>query len=435
MDLKGKKVTVVGLARSGVAACNLLLEKGARVSVSDCLDSQDIRANVAQLTNKDNIVDIELGRHTEELIAGQDLVVTSPGVPLDSLPIVWARKRDIPVIGEIELASAFCPSPIIAITGTNGKSTVTTLIGEIFKAAGRKYVVCGNIGSPFSAELDGLSSEDTVILEVSSFQLETIDKFRPKVSVILNITGDHLDRHTSFDEYLTAKSRLFSNQEEDDWLVLNKEDPHSPALAAKAKAKVAYFGKSKDLGRENKGFNNNQLAALSVSSIFAIPQEIAIDTSSRFKGLAHRLEQLGQIGEIEFINDSKATNVNSTLWALDAIKKPIILIAGGRDKGSDFTALREKTKEKVRAMVLLGEAKEKIEQAFRGRLKTYQANSLDQATEQAYRLARAGDCILLSPMCASFDMFRDYRERGDVFKKAVQDLVQSSKFKVQSFDA
>ncbi len=442
MDLRGKKVTVVGLGKSGLAACNLLIEKGARLSITDCRDSQRIRDNICSL-NRKNIVDIEIGRHTEGLIEGRNLVVTSPGVHLKSPPIIWAGKKGIPVIGEVELAFAFCPAPIIAITGTNGKTTVTTLLGQIFQAAGRKCAVCGNIGNPFSAEVMRLSKEHIVILEISSFQLETIDKFKPKVAVILNLSADHLNRHKGFDEYFAAKCRIFSNQDEKDWTVLNEKDSQKLALAAKTKARVLYFSshchceepkatkQSKreiasltsfarnDLGNR---LNSNHFAALTISSLFAIPKEPAINICRQFRGLKHRMEEIRQIRGIKFINDSKATNADSTLWALNSIKEPVILIAGGRDKGSNFTALREKIKDKVRAMVLFGEAREKIEKTFAGLVLTKKTETLAQAAKEAFCLARAGDCVLLSPMCASFDMFSDYAERGRAFKRAVYSL-------------
>ncbi|MBN2097325.1 MAG: UDP-N-acetylmuramoyl-L-alanine--D-glutamate ligase, partial [Candidatus Omnitrophica bacterium] len=366
------------------------------------------------------IKQIEIGEHSEQLISGQDLVVVSPGVPLDAAPIKWARKKSIPVIGEVELAFRFCPASTVAITGTNGKTTVTTLVGEIFKQAKRKYVVCGNIGNPFSAELKQISSEHTVILEISSFQLETIDKFRPKVAVILNLSDDHLDRYLSFNEYAEAKCRIFLNQTKQDWAILNDEDPNCLALAARTQAKVAYFSKVQDLPAHK--FNANHFAALTVSSLFDIQQDLALSVLHNFKGLEHRLETLREIRGVEFINDSKATNVDSTLWALEAIRKPIVLIAGGRDKGSNFSAFRQKIGERVQAMVVLGEAKEKLKAAFSDLVTIKEAKSMLEAVEIAARLAHCGSCVLLSPMCASFDMFTDYQHRGRVFKQAVAEL-------------
>ncbi|NQS99680.1 MAG: UDP-N-acetylmuramoyl-L-alanine--D-glutamate ligase [Candidatus Omnitrophica bacterium] len=419
MDLKGKKVTVVGLARSGLAACKLLLEKGAKVSATDCLDNQKIQESVRCL-KASGIKDIETGRHTEKLIKGRDLIVISPGVALESPAISWAKKRAIPVIGELELAYNFCPAPIIAITGTNGKTTVSTLVGEIFRQAGRKCVVCGNIGTPFSAEVLRLISEDVVALEVSSFQLETIDRFKPKVAALLNLGIDHLDRYANFQQYLEAKSRIFLNQDQDDWSILYQDDPYKLELLAKTKARVLFFSRNRSTATG--ALNSNHQAAIAISSVFSIPKQVALKTCRRFKGIAHRMEEVRQISGVQFINDSKATNVDSTLWALDSITRPVILIAGGRDKGCDFTVAKEKIAKSVRAMILLGEARERIEQAFAGSVATETSAALPEAVQRAFELAQPGDCVLLSPMCASFDMFSDYAERGRTFKKAVHNL-------------
>jgi UDP-N-acetylmuramoylalanine--D-glutamate ligase len=424
MDLRGKKVTVVGLGRSGMAACELLLEKGAQVSITDCMDNRAVRENAGRIRDKRNVIDIETGRHTEGLIDGRDLVVVSPGVPGDCLPIARAGEKGISVIGELELAFAFCPAPIIAITGTNGKTTVTTLVGEIFRQAGRRAVVCGNIGVPFSSEVKGLKDKDVVVLEVSSFQLETIDKFRPRVAVMLNLSVDHLDRYRGLNEYFSAKCRLFSNQGGEDWAVFSKEDRYTPAFAAKTKARVVYFSKRENSGGKREGLNSNHLAALTISSLFAVPQDTAVQACRNFKGIEHRLEDVAERDGIQFINDSKATNVSSTLWALNSIRKPIILIAGGLDKGSKFASIREKVKNKVRAMVLFGQAAEKIRDAIGDSVLIKTVTSLEDAVGEAFGLARPGDCVLLSPMCASFDMFRDYAQRGRVFKQAVNDLIR-----------
>ncbi|MBN3039281.1 MAG: UDP-N-acetylmuramoyl-L-alanine--D-glutamate ligase [Candidatus Omnitrophica bacterium] len=432
MQLKDKKVLVVGLGRSGVAAAKLLMEKEARVSITDRLESQKTRENAQEL-KKQNISEIEIGRHTEKMVLGQDLVVSSPGVPLDSLPLVWARNRGIPVIGEIELAFCFCPAPVIAITGTNGKTTVTTLVGEIFRAAARKCVVCGNIGNPFTREVRFISEDHVVVLEISSFQLETIKKFRPKVAVILNVTDDHLDRHADFSQYLLAKCRIFENQTQGDWAIFSEEDDRKFALSEKTKASVLYYS---DLTRfsdqRTKNFNSNYLAALTVSSIFDIPEEVSVNVCSSFKGIEHRLERVAVIKDLTFINDSKATNVDSALWALSVLERPIVLIAGGRDKKSNFALIRERLKEKLKAMVLFGEAKTKIEQALGDLVHTQTAVDLEEAVNKAVSLADPGDYILLSPMCASFDMFDDYEARGKVFKQIVHDLAQKTKSKVQS---
>ncbi|MFC1631577.1 UDP-N-acetylmuramoyl-L-alanine--D-glutamate ligase [Candidatus Omnitrophota bacterium] len=420
MKLRGKKVTVVGLARSGLAAAELLLEQEAIVSVTDCQDQLKLRENAQRLNSAQ--VEIEIGKHSQGLISGRDLVVISPGVPMDAEPIVWAREQGIPVIAEIELAYAFCPAPIIAITGTNGKTTVTSLVGKIFQEAGKRSVVCGNIGNPFSAEVSKLTSQDIVVLEISSFQLETIDKFKPKVAVILNLTIDHLDRYASFDEYVQAKCRIFANQDAQDWAVLNASLANLKLLGNTA-AGCVLFSREK-FKREKFYYTDNHAAAIAISSLFSIPEQKAKKTCRNFKGIEHRMEQVATINDIQFVNDSKATNVDSAIWALSSIKKPIILIAGGKDKGSDFTLIKNRVKKNVRALILLGEAKEKLKQALAGTVPTEEAASLDQAVERAFGLAKAGDCVLLSPMCASFDMFSDYTQRGEVFKQLVQGLAQ-----------
>jgi len=427
MDLKNKKVTVVGLARSGIAACELLLKAGAKLNITDSSSSPKVKDYADRLRAKDGIVSVEVGQHTKKLIEGQDLIVISPGVVLDSPAICWAKEKGIPVIGEMELAFSFCRVPVVAITGTNGKTTVTTLVGEIFRAAGRKCVVCGNIGNPFSAQIDKLTKEHTVILEVSSFQLETIEHFRPYVATVLNITSDHLDRHADFDEYKKVKCRIFTNQTREDWVVINEDDPNVVFLKEKTKAQIVSFSKHKYSDSCFEGFNSNHYAALSISSIFNIPQEVAINTLRNFKGIEHRIEQVAEINGIEFINDSKATNIDSTLWALEAIKKPIVLIAGGRDKGSDFTFAKQRIGRKIKAMILVGETKDKIRLAFSNSVLIKTTDDFSQAVSEAFKIARSGDCVLLSPMCASFDMFTDYKERGEVFKELVGKLVNVSR--------
>ncbi len=422
MELKNKKVTVVGLARSGEAVARLLSEKGARVSVSDCLENQKLCQALTALKSSSRIEKAELGRHTRNLIDGQDLVVLSPGVRLDAQPVVWARQNKIPVVSEIEAAYWFSPSPVIAITGTNGKTTVTTLIGRILRAAGKKCVVCGNIGTPFSAEVNKLTSAHIVVLEVSSFQLETIDKFRPAVAVVLNLTPDHLDRYKNIEQYAQVKARIFLNQTARDWAILNSDDPYKEYFAARAQSKIKYFSKGVEGAVIFPGFNANYAASIIASSLFSVDQQVSLGVCRRFKGIEHRLEQAGQIKGVTFINDSKATNVDSTIWALDNLKQPIVLIAGGRDKGSNFALIRPRLKNNVRAMVVFGEAREKIRDAFSDLLPIETAGDLEDAVKKALTQANKGDCVLLSPMCASFDMFDDYTHRGRVFKQIVNNL-------------
>jgi UDP-N-acetylmuramoylalanine--D-glutamate ligase len=427
MDLKGKKVTVVGLARSGLSAAILLYRVGAEVSVTDSGNTEELRRNAEELRRKN--IEVELGGHSLNFIKGRSLVVLSPGVRDDSPVVIWARCEKIPIISEIELAWVFCPAPVVAITGTNGKTTVTTLIGDVLRETGKRVWVCGNIGQAFSNYCLDVTQEDLVCLEVSSFQLERIINFKPKVSVVLNFTPDHLDRYKDMREYLEAKKRIFINQDETDWTVLNHDDPQVRGLAHQTKAKVIYF-QTPDTKhpacpadrQTSNTLNANHLAVMSVGSIFGVSQEAMLKVFGNFRGIEHRLEYVVTINGVRFINDSKSTNVDSTTWALNNCAGPIILIAGGRDKGADFGLIRNLIKDKVKTIILIGEAKDKIKRALEGTSDIENCNSLEEAVALAYSRAEKGDSILLSPMCASFDMFKDFEERGRAFKEAVKAL-------------
>ena len=418
----GKKVIVIGLARSGMCAANLLKDFGAIVSVTDSADNPALRERAEDLRSKG--IAVEIGRHTVDFIRGQDLAVVSPGVHPESIALLWAREFNIPVISEIELAWRSCPAEVIATTGTNGKTTVTTLIAEVLNAAGKKALALGNIGRPFSQEVRSLQAGDFVSLEVSSFQLETIDRFRPKVSVILNLTSDHLDRYKDMSEYLAAKKRIFKNQSADDYLVLNYDQPELRALVKESKAKTIFFGKtySSQDNPEQSSLNPNQLAVLAVCGILGVSREICLKVFAGFKGVEHRMEKVDNISGVDFINDSKATNVDSTVWALNNTVKPAILIAGGRDKNSDYKTIAGLIRQKVKLMVLIGEARDKIRSALEGVLPMQEASSMEEAVRSGFKQALPGDCVLLSPMCASFDMFENYEHRGKVFKEIVRDL-------------
>jgi len=412
---RNKKITVVGLARSGFACARLLSDLGAEVSVTDNHDSDATRAYAFQLKSKN--IKIETGLHSCEFIMGQDLVVISPGVPDTALPVTLARQLHIPMISEIEMASILCPANIIAVTGSNGKTTVTTLIGKILQAKGKKVFVCGNIGNPFSGELEKMEAGDFVSLEVSSFQLEKIREFKPKVSVILNFTCNHLDRYSDMQEYLEAKKRIFINQDASDYLVLNNSDPVVKELAKQAKAKAVYFNETKDL-------NSNQAAVSAVASVLGINKELCMKVFKEFKGIEHRLEYVAEINNVIFINDSKSTTVDSTMWAFRNISSPVVLIAGGKHKGVDYRMISDLVRQKAKAAILIGEAKEKINNALKGILPISEAATLEEAVKVAFSKAKPGDCVLLSPMCSSYDMFLNYEERGKVFKKAVYDLMK-----------
>ena len=413
---KNKRVLVVGLARSGVASANLLFDLGVKVRITDNKDNESTRQNVSKLKSKE--IKVELGSHSKAFVEGCDTLILSPGVPNEALPVVWAEQLKIPVISEIELAWFLCPATIIAVTGANGKTTVTTLIGKIFEAAGKKVFVCGNIGNPFSAEVEKIKEGDFVSLEVSSFQLERIADFKPKVSVILNFTSNHLDRYKDMQEYLQAKKRIFMNQDKADFAVLNEEDPILRELAKEVKANVVFFSKKE-------GLNPNQAAVSAVGSIFNVDKKLILEVFKGFKGIEHRMEFVAEINKVRFINDSKATTVDSAMWALKNIDTPVILIAGGKHKGVDYREILDLARSKVRKVILIGEAKEKIGAAFEGSLSIDKASTLEEAVSNAFGKALPGDSVLLSPMCSSYDMFSNYEERGAVFKKAVLDLANN----------
>jgi len=412
---KDKEIAVVGLARSGVACANLLSALGAGVSLTDIADNPGIRLALSGLKSKN--IKVELGKHSPEFIRGRELIVVSPGVDNSSPALTWAAKFNIPVISEIEVAWLLCPATVIATTGSSGKTTVATLIAEVLEASGRKVFTCGNIGIPFCAQVDKMGPDDFVSLEVSSFQLERISKFKPKIAVMLNFSRNHLDRHKDMREYLEAKKRIFLNQDGNDTLVLNGQDQVLRELAKEAKSRVVYFSGSD-------GLNPNQAAVLAVGSILGIDRDTCLEVFSGFKGLEHRLEYVTQVNNVKFINDSKATTAESTAWALSNISSPVVLIAGGRDKGVDYRGILDLARKKVKEVVLIGEAKEKIRDSFKCYLLLDEAQTMPEAVNKAFQKAAPGECVLLSPMCSSFDMFKDYEERGRAFKDAVYNLAR-----------
>ncbi len=407
---KEKRVLIVGLARSGVAAANLLFDLGVDVYVTDNQDNALTRSN-AKLLKSDKIR-LELGSHSEANIRNAELLVVSPGVPNNAPPVLMADKLQIPVISEIELGWMLCPGTVIAVTGSGGKTTVTTLIGKVIEASGRNVFVCGNIGKPLTSVVAKIQPQDFVSLEISSFQLERIKDFKPKIAVMLNLSKNHLDRHADMQEYLDAKKRIFMNQEAFDYLVLNSEDPVIKGLAKEAKSKVVFFSQVKDL-------NPNQAAVVAVAGLLGIGKGVYDKVFADFKGLEHRMEFVREIGGVRFINDSKATVAESCVWAIRNIPSKIILIAGGKDKGVDYRVILDAARDKVKKVIVIGEAREKIKSALAADLSIEEAVSLPEAVRNAYLEAKQGDYVLLSPMCSSFDMFPNYEERGKVFKEAV----------------
>jgi len=444
-----KIATVVGLGVSGFGAALLLSKKGWKVRVTEENKSPEVKERARILAQKDPRIACEIGRHTRSYTEGSSLVVTSPGATDSSKPLAWARELNIPIIDEIELGYRFCPARIIAVTGTNGKSTTVTLIGEILRNGGYKTVVCGNIGQSFCEKVANISAEDLIVLEVSSFQLERTDTFRPYVSLFLNITQNHLDRHKKFNKYLKAKLKIFKNQKKSDWAILNYEDKNLKGLHKYIKPRILYFSSSstlngahlkegaiwvdgnteskkllslKELPLKEEHNLENYMAALLVARIFEVDPKIMKDTIKNFKGLVHRCEYVTQLGGVRFINDSKATTVDAAMHAIRSLERDVILIAGGKDKDSDFTVLRNLVEERVKAIVLIGEAKKKIRTQLLGTAPIYEAKDLDGAVLQSFNLAKKNNTVLLSPMCASFDMFKNFEERGDFFKKAVNAL-------------
>ena len=413
-NFKNKRAVVVGAARSGISAAKLLKYLGAKVLVSDSKDTKEIRKNSRQLKRLG--IGVELGGHSRELFRRCDLVVVSPGVLLTAACLNWARAENIPVISEIELASQVCPAAIVAITGTSGKSTTTTLVGHVLNSNSKKAYVCGNIGKPFSQEVAKVKKGDLVVLEISSFQLEACFNFKPKVCVILNFSPNHLNRHKDLDDYLKAKKRIFLNQDKNDFAIFNKNDAIVARLAKEVKSRVKFFAS------DGKNLDANYAAAVSVGKIFGITKADCLKALENFKGLPHRMEFIDKIKGVSFINDSKATTVVSTAWALNRIYSPVILIAGGQDKGVDFKSIKDLVRRKVKVLILIGEVKDKIKKAYKGIVPIIECENLKKAVYAAFNMGLEADCVLLSPMCASFDMFSDFEQRGNVFREEVKQL-------------
>ncbi len=465
LTLTGKRVTVVGLARSGVAVSNLLASLGARVIVTDTKGKDVLTEAMGELEKS---VELSLGGHPDRVFLETDFIVVSPGVPMDIRPLALARENNVLIISELELAYLLTDIPIIAITGTNGKSTTSTLIDLMLGKSGFKAIIGGNIGNALTGEISKLKftgkgsqlTVDYIVAEVSSFQLEGIDTFRPKVATILNITPDHLDRYRGFKDYVDAKARIFKNQREGDSLVLSADDPETMRVESEKlrkrseKPKTFYFSRSKDvegvyykdgavycnlhnfsapvphsklIGTDEigiKGVHNleNAMAASAIALLAGCRVDAIREALREFDGLEHRLEFVDEIKGVNFVNDSKGTNVGAVLKSLDSFNSPIILIAGGLDKDSDFTPLRYSVREKVKHLILIGEAKDKLGKVLNGYTKISYASSMEDAVLMAHQKASIGDTVLLSPACASFDMFKDFKDRGKRFKEAVRRL-------------
>jgi len=452
VDLNNKRVLVVGLGKSGVASALFLNARGAHVTVSDSKTEDQLREEIPILL--DHGIAVETGGHGDRTFREQDLIVVSPGVPADAGPLIQARAQGETVIGEVELASQFLTGSIVAITGSNGKTTTTTLVGEIIAAGGFATVVGGNIGTPAVSLIMRVTPETVVVLEISSFQLETIQTFRPTVAVVLNVTPDHLDRHHTFEAYANAKARIFENQTSADFSVLNADDPTCVEMTRRTKAQVFWFSRTKDVNRGAyakdgrvlfrdakaqheimlvseiplKGSHNveNVLAGVCVGMLMGCQPEQIRSAVREFKAVEHRLEYVATVRGVQYFNDSKATNVDATIKALESFPANIHLILGGKDKGSDYTVLNELIRKRVKRVYTIGAAAGKIESHIAG-ADFVHAETLETAVKRAAASASEGDIVLLAPACASFDQFNNYQHRGRAFKEIVHALASQER--------
>lgn len=463
MNFGNSSFTILGAGRSGVAAARLLKGKGYRVFLSDKNPVSNLKFLNEDILQEEKI-DYELGGHTDKIF-DNDIFVKSPGIFPDDDVILKAKKLGKKIFSEIEIAYGFCNCPVIAITGTNGKTTTTVLTGEIFKNAGYDVKVCGNVGLAFSEVINELKKDSIVILEVSSFQLNDIERFRPEVSVLMNITPDHIDWHKNFENYLGAKLRITENQEEDDLAVVNYDDeilrksaedtkPKKIFFSIKHKlteneniqsgcfinnGKIIFFDNTKNITEEImdireiniRGNHNlyNSLAAIISARAFDIKKEIIKNTLKSFGGVEHRIEFVREINGVKFYNDSKATNIDSLIVALESFDKNVILILGGREKGNEYSVVDKLVKDKVKKIIAIGETKEKIYEHFRKNIEVIKASTFEEAVNKSFETSKKGDSVLLSPACKSFDMFDSFEHRGKEFKKLVNLLKQSDRKK------
>ncbi|MBW2518598.1 MAG: UDP-N-acetylmuramoyl-L-alanine--D-glutamate ligase [Deltaproteobacteria bacterium] len=467
MKLKNKKIVIVGLGRTGLAVARFLHQQGARIVATDTANEAALGDTVAQLRHMD--IEIELGAHGNRVFQESDLIVVSPGVSHTIAPIARARSKGVEVVGEVELAARFIQTPIVAVTGTNGKTTTTELLGQMLQNSGIRTFVGGNIGNPLIEYVSSGQKEQLVVAEISSFQLDTIDRFHPHIGIVLNITEDHLDRYPDFEAYADSKIRIFKNQQADDVAVLNGSDPLIRAKTAHIKSQRLFFPRLQTdeqgavlngkriilnldkfeplqpaiqipnskiqnqihlditqtalMGRHN---HENVCAATLAALAAGATVEGIQQTLVEFKGLPHRLERVATINNIVFYNDSKATNVDGVLRALDCFSRPIVLLMGGRDKGGNFRMLADAIGKHVKELIVMGEAAEAIKNVL-GRLKpTKMADSMDAAVATAFADANPNEVVLLSPGCASFDWYGSYAERGEDFRRAVEKLTKTA---------
>ncbi len=457
MEYKNKKVLVCGMARSGISAAKLLKQLGAEVTLQDLKNRDDIEEDVSSLEDKGIV--IYDGKNPDDIVEEQDLIVISPGIPCDLPFVMKAKEKNIPVISEIELSYTLCPCPIAAITGTNGKTTTTTLAGEMIKTKYENFAIVGNIGVPFSEEVPELNDKSFVVAEISSFQLESCDTFHPRVSAVLNITPDHLNRHKTLENYIAMKERVFENQTEEDYCILNYDDEVCRAMAGKTKAQVLFFSSHNTLDKgiylkgddivislwdmddivinvndmQILGSHNyeNAMAAILIALCAGVTLDGIRQVLREFMGVEHRIEYVTTVDGVDYYNDSKGTNPDAAIRAVLAMKKPIVLIGGGYDKQSEYDEWVKTFEGRVKHLVLIGETADKIEETCHkyGFDAVTRAAGLKNAVEKCQELAESGDCVLLSPACASWDMFEDYEQRGKMFKFMVRALIRNEKGK------
>jgi len=444
VEIRNKKILVLGLGRSGFAAADLLINNGALVTGIDAKAESDIKTDLRYLRKRG--AKIIVGENSLKVIEDKELLVVSPGVPVEHPLIQRAKTEDIPVIGELELAYRFCQAELIAVTGTNGKSTTTSLIAHILQTAGVDAIPVGNIGVPLSSVVS--KKHNVLVVEVSSYQLETIEKFKPHIAVWLNLTEDHLQRHMIMENYVKIKSRIFGNQDQENFLVFNADNKWVAESCQKAESRLVPFSFKNEDGvyyrdgaiwinyndKKNnliltdeiriKGRHNieNCLASVGTALAYGVKLNEITKSLRNFRGIEHRQEFVTSVKGVSFINDSKATNVDSGLQALDTIPKPIILIAGGRGKGESFTPILKYMPDKVKLLITIGESAEQLTREMNGSVEIMYAADMKKAVQLAYDNASPDDNVLLSPMCASFDMYEDFEDRGRHFKKCVHEV-------------
>ena len=447
MDFTGKKIVIIGMGKTGIATARYLGNQGAKVVVTDEKQFDQWDGEFKQIAGEKWL---EVGDYNARVLEGADMVVPSPGVPPNSDLLVEAQKKNIPVVSEIELAYWFLKVPVIAVTGTNGKTTTTTLLGEILRRSGKKVFVGGNIGTPLIEYAETSQKDDFIVAEISSFQLQWIEKFRPFIAILLNITCDHINYHGSFAQYRRVKAGIFANQTKTDWAILNAADQEQDGIADATYAQIVKFSskdvlsqgifiKDNDIVLIMPGFNEekyplgiinlpglhnveNVMAAIMAARLCGCSQKDIIAAVRAFSGLPHRIEFAGERNSIKFYDDSKGTNVGSVLRALETFTQPVILLLGGRDKDGDFESLKPLLKKKTKKVILFGEARNRIASLIGEDIPVLKKAGLREAIQSAYKDAQSGDVVLLSPGCASFDEFANYKDRGNFFKDVVRNL-------------